>query len=543
VNMESNLIDAPPLSPVDEPAGDNRRHVGSTGEARQYVTFHIDDGIFAVPLAEVQEIIRMPDIIQVPLSHASLEGLANLRGTVMSVTSLRRIFRYPDVEHNDATRVVVINQGIPVGLVVDRMSAVVTAEPDQIESVSSIEATVNTDLLRGMIKTADGRGMIMILDPVRLFESESGSGHRRSQKAGNGEIDAFVEQAAATSDEMQLVSFEVAGQEYALSIENVQEIVQVPEHINRVPKTDAHVLGVVTLRNRLLPLVSLREMFGLPAVPLDDRNKIVVVPLPDQTSVGIVMDTVKEVLRVNRNMLDPVPSLMRGGKTHGEIQGICRLNGGKRLVSVLSAEALFENEVVRRAAANVDSEGNVEDIMAADLVGGATALAEEEQFVVFRLADEEYGAPIDSVQEIVRVPETLTRLPKAPSFIKGVVNLRGAVLPVVDQRTRFDLDDIERNDRQRIMVFTIEGVRTGFIVDSVSEVLKISRNSIGPTPSLSEEQARIISRVANLEKQKRMILLIDTDHLLERHEITKLEETSGGATRRAAIEELSSANA
>ena len=181
--------------------------------------------------------------------------------------------------------------------------------------------------------------------------------------------------------------------------------------------------------------------------------------------------------------------------------------------------------------------------MASDHAGTAVALAEEEQFVVFRLADEEYGAPIDSVQEIVRVPDTLTRLPKAPSFIKGVVNLRGAVLPVVDQRTRFDLDDIERNDRQRIMVFTIDGVRTGFIVDSVSEVLKISRNAIGPTPVLSEQQARIISRVANLEKQKRMILLIDTDHLLEKHEITTLEETSGTTRQRAAVGEPSLAHA
>ncbi len=150
---------------------------------------------------------------------------------------------------------------------------------------------------------------------------------------------------------------------------------------------------------------------------------------------------------------------------------------------------------------------------------GAVTLEEEEQFVVFRLADEEYGVPIGAVQEIVRVPEHLTRLPKAPAFIKGVVNLRGSVLPVVDQRTRFDLDDIERNDRQRIMVFTIDGVRTGFIVDSVSEVLKIPRSAIGPMPTLSDRQTELISRVANLEKQKRMIMLIDVDHLLERHEI------------------------
>jgi purine-binding chemotaxis protein CheW len=157
--------------------------------------------------------------------------------------------------------------------------------------------------------------------------------------------------------------------------------------------------------------------------------------------------------------------------------------------------------------------------MASDHPRGTEMLAEEEQFVVFRLADEEYGAPIASVQEIVRVPEQLTRLPKAPAFIKGVVNLRGSVLPVVDQRTRFDLDDIERNDRQRIMVFTIGGIRTGFIVDSVSEVLKIPRNAIGPTPGLPEDQALLISRVANLERQKRMILLIDVDYLLKPHEI------------------------
>jgi len=280
----------------------------------------------------------------------------------------------------------------------------------------------------------------------------------------------------------------------------------------------------VTLRNRLLPLVSLREMFGLPAVPMDGRNKIVVVPLPDQTSVGIVMDRIKEVLRVNRALIDPVPALMRDGKAGGEIQGICRIDGGKRLVSVLSAEALFENETVRRAAAAAGEDG--ENLMASDDTRGIDTAVEEEQFVVFRLANEEYGVPIGLVQEIVRVPDELTRLPKAPCFIKGVVNLRGAVLPVVDQRTRFGFADIARNDRQRIMVFTIGGVRTGFIVDSVSEVLKIPRSAIGPTPSLSEELGRLISRVANLEGQKRMILLIEVDHLLGQDEIGAIAETA-----------------
>ena len=519
MDMHQGLMDAPP--PGDA--------AGQT-EARQYVTFHIADGIFAVPLAEVQEIIRVPEVVQMPLSHASLAGLANLRGTVMSVISMRRIFRYADLPHDDTTRVVVINQGVPVGFVVDRMAAVVTAEADQLEDVSAIQGTVDTDLLRGMIKASDGRGMIMILDPVRLVQSEFGEGADRAETIGGTATDLEAAPAAAV-DEMQLVSFEVAGQEYALAIENVQEIVQIPERINQVPKTDPHVLGVVTLRNRLLPLVSLRALFGLPAVKLDDRNKIVVVPLPGQGSVGIVMDTVKEVLRVNRSLLDPMPALMRNrqGPGQDDIQGICRLAGGRRLVVVLSSEALFENEAVRRAVSAADKAREHADMSVSETVADSGTLAEDEQFVVFRLAGEEYGAPIGSVQEIVRVPTELTRLPKAPAFIKGVVNLRGAVLPVVDQRTRFDLDDMARNDRQRIMVFTIAGVRTGFIVDSVSEVLRIARGAIGPTPALSREQARLISRVANLEQQKRMILLIDPDHLLEAHEIGAVGIAAGVA--------------
>jgi purine-binding chemotaxis protein CheW len=497
------------------------------GVALQYVTFHIADGLFAVPLADVQEIIRMPEVVQVPLSHASLEGLANLRGTVMSVTSLRRMFRYPDVDHDDVTRVVVINQGVPIGLVVDRMAEVVTAEPEQIESVSSIEATISSDLLRGMIKTRDGRGMIMILDPVRLVESEFGATRARTERTGGREPAVVLERAVETADDLQLVSFEVAGQEYALAIENVQEIVQVPDCINRVPKTESHVLGVVTLRNRLLPLVSLRDMFGLPPGAPDSRNKIVVVPLPDQTSVGIVMDAVREVLRVDRNLLDPVPALMRGAAGQDDLVGICRMDGGKRLVSVLSAEALFENKALRLAAAatlQAEPGEDLEHDMAADHPSGADALPEEEQFVVFRLAHEEYGAPIEQVQEIVRVPAELTRVPKAPNFIKGIVNLRGAVLPVVDQRTRFELPNVEHNDRQRIMVFMIGGIRTGFIVDSVTEVIRIAHRAIGPTPALSEAQSRLIARVANLTEQKRLILLIDVDHLLEPHEIGAVAE-------------------
>ena len=136
--------------------------------------------------------------------------------------------------------------------------------------------------------------------------------------------------------------------------------------------------------------------------------------------------------------------------------------------------------------------------------------------------------PIASVQEIVRVPDELTHVPKAPAFVEGVINLRGSVLPVIDQRRRLGLPSVAHNDRQRIMVFLLDGVRIGFIVDFVAEVLKIPHAAIEPAPHLSSEQAQLISRVANMQQHKRLIQLLDPAHLVaheQREELASLADS------------------
>jgi purine-binding chemotaxis protein CheW len=503
----------------------------TTSDARQFVIFHVKDEMFAVPLAEVQEIIRMPDVVRMPMSPAALEGLANLRGTVLPVINLRSVFGFEQVSHDDATRVVVLDQGRPVGLVVDRMANVVTVEAGDIEGADTIQSTVDTNLLTGMIKGRNGSSMVMILDAVNTIKRQfrdlggTSNGGRGTTLADHRTEEAAASKSAASAiDENQLVSFDVAGQEYAFPIEEVQEIVQLPEHVTEVPNTASHVLGVITLRNRLLPLVSLREMFGLPPAEVIDANKVVVVSLGEGTgtSVGVVMDSIKEVLRVGRAAIDAMPPLLSQNRSLNDVQSICRLDEGRRLVSILSAGRMFNVAEVRKLV-GAEIEGS--EAMASDEEVAATSKNDdEEQFVVFRLLNEEYGVPIDSVQEIVRVPEELIRVPKTPDFIEGVINLRGSVLPVVDQRRRFGLPGIERNDRQRIMVFTIAGVRTGFIVDSVSEVMRIGARFIDGAPKLSVEQQKLIRRVANLEAQKRMILLLDVNQLLNVKEVDALKD-------------------
>jgi purine-binding chemotaxis protein CheW len=206
-----------------------------------------------------------------------------------------------------------------------------------------------------------------------------------------------------------------------------------------------------------------------------------------------------------------------------EISEICRLDDGKRLVSIISAENMFRHSAVREALNSIDQVQDESMSSNADKAG----IEDDEQMVVFRLDREEFGVPIESVQEIVRVPEQLTHVPKSPDFVEGVINLRGAVLPVIDQRRRLGLPTIERTEQQRIMVFLFDGLRTGFIVDSVAEVLKVPKSAIEPAPNLSTSQMNLISRVANLEKQKRLILLIEPSQLLEAHDRAGLAAFSG----------------
>ena len=528
--LEENTLDkrAPDKQPAGADVEENQieeRVSNAQQGTQQFVTFIAGDEVFAADMVPVKEIIRVPEVVRVPLAPAALEGLANLRGKVLPIISLRRLFGFPELPHDDSTRALVVDVGQPLGFVVDRVSSVVGVDASHIEDVSSIKTTVNTEMLSSLIKDVGGHAMIMVLDFAKLIEREFSQIAAISKSTGvAGAAQASVQsEEEDSSDELQLVSFDVDGQEYAIAIEDVQEIVQVPEAVIHVPRSESHVLGVMTLRSRLLPLVNLRSMFALPDRDLDEKSRIVVLTL-NGVSVGVVVDAVSEVLRVSKSGVDALPAMLAREGNLAEVTSICRLDNGKRLVSIITARNLFGHSVIKEALSAVNE---TEQEIERESTNLEDSLDDDEQVVIFRLDKEEFGAPIASVQEIVRVPEQLIRVPKAPSFVEGVINLRGTVLPVIHLRLRLGLKQVERTDRQRIMVFLISDVRTGFIVDQVAEVLRIPKAAIEPAPQMSAEQSRLLSRMANLEKQKRMVQLIDPPHLMAKKELVALAAVTG----------------
>lgn len=149
--------------------------------------------------------------------------------------------------------------------------------------------------------------------------------------------------------------------------------------------------------------------------------------------------------------------------------------------------------------------------------------AKEESFLIFRLGDDEYGLPIAVVDEVMPVAAKITRVPKTPKFLEGVINLRGEVLPVIDQRRRFDMPALSDGVRRRVIVVRTARHRAGIIVDSVTEILRSPEDAIEPAPDLTGEPTRLVSGIINLHQAGRIILVLDPAELLTRAELSLLD--------------------
>jgi purine-binding chemotaxis protein CheW len=143
------------------------------------------------------------------------------------------------------------------------------------------------------------------------------------------------------------------------------------------------------------------------------------------------------------------------------------------------------------------------------------------QFVSFIIAGEEFGVNILTVQEIIR-PVEITRVPHAPEFVEGVINLRGRILPVIDLRTRFGFPSREQNGDMRIIVVEIGEQTVGFMTDSVQEVLRVDVNSIEPAPEIAVGiEAGYLRGVAKLDE--RLLILLELGNILSDEEAEALE--------------------
>lgn len=486
--------------------------------AGQYVVFYVGSEAYGVEIEFVQEIIRVPGMVKVPRTPPYLEGLANLRGNILTVVNMSVRLGMEKKPLKEASRVIVLNDGHKrLGFIVDRVSEVVNIAADEIEEVR--EGEVKTEFLKGIARLAGSERLIMLIDVGHFMKI----GKNRDIAADTVESQGFTraEEQKKEEEKVQLVAFRLGGEEYGIDIGMVQEIVHLPETINRVPDAPPYLVGIMTLRSQVLPVVSLRTLFKMEDNEVNDRTRIVVVNLYDQqkrkVTVGLIADEVTEVLRIPRAIIDPVPVLLRTGNDEG-INGVCKMAEGKRLVYVLDPAGFLALNDLLKVGGALDSEEKEE----------VSTSEQEEQLVIFKLGEEEFAGNITDVREIIRVPD-IVAVPKAPQFVEGVINLRGTIIPIIDLRKRFEMEEKSRDESTKVVVVEMDGLLTGLVVDSVQEVVKVSRKVIETASDLltGSVDSRFVRGIAKAKEGERLIIVLNAKEVLsfkEKEELADFEQ-------------------
>lgn len=493
------------------------------GARQRYLTFRAGGQLYALPSQQVREIVRPPTLARVPLAPKSLVGIGNLRGAILPVAELSILLDGPAAQSADA-RVIVLDTGEPLGLLVDEVDALESAGATSVDAGGYAAGGI----VVGVLAAAGGGDAAKILD-VDVIMSRAFPAVDRSARGDRGVPDRRQAGSLAIANDDELfIAFSAGGQEFALPLASIREVIPTPANITVLPQAEAALMGMIALRDLLVPLVSLHRLLGLTAAAQLTSGMTVIVQVGDAMA-GFDVDAVRDILRVSSDAREPPPPLILArSQSDVKLEAVIKLDNGARLVGVLDAAQLFREDVMTR----------IQQPAAADPAALSGPTAPELAILVFLLGGQEYGLAISAVEEVARMPAQITRLPHAPAFLKGVTNFRGAVLPVIDQRLRFEGGDAAETDSvtRRLIVTRIDGSLAGFIVDGVSEVLRVPADALDAAPGV-HGGVQVLEGVLNLADRNRMILLLDPAGLLSHAEKSQLDALGGAKERQSAVDQ------
>ncbi|WP_277656035.1 chemotaxis protein CheW [Seleniivibrio woodruffii] len=487
-----------------------------------YVSFRLGQETYGIGIDDVKQIIRLPHITRVPKMPPYVVGMSNLRGEVIPLTdlSLRLGYAHP-CENTDDTRVIVVEkEGTLNGFVVESVSEVKSTEVHQLDAFPEmLNAEVDKRYVKGIMKVNQGGSVILvqILNTDEVIDISALKAQIEKQGFRRNTVERAEEAAAANMRVKRFISFNITTQEYAVEIHRINEIIWMPE-VTAIPGLPDYVMGIFSLRGKVIPLLSLHDKFGKRHNGHNENSRVIIVDI-NNVLVAFAADKVNAVLSVDESLIEEPPKSFSDEES--EISAVLKLDKGERLVMALETKNIVNKTELEALSRVADQSGG--NLTMADL--NTSAKDEEKQIVTFRIENEQYGILIEKVQEINRYTN-VTKVPKTPKFVEGIINLRGEVIPLIDLRSRFDLNAKERDEFTRVIIVNLKNMKVGFVVDEVDEVLRIKKDDIEPVPPVlsATVSSEFIGGVVNITSKQRMILLLNIEDLFSRSEMTKLEK-------------------
>jgi len=469
----------------------------------ELVIFCMDEEEFALRVSDIREIIRIPSISKVPNAPYYITGFCSLRGALLPVIDGRKLFGMPDREFSESSRIIVADiNGKQMGLVTDRVLEVAEADEDEIKEPPAGINGIDGGVISGILILDNGKRAVMILDADKLIkECDLGASSIQQLKSAGSLTGAETK----LDEEEQIVIFNIGTGEYAFSIDYVSEIIRLPD-ITKVPDAASYIEGVFSIRNQLTACINPAKLLGLDCGQPNENSRVIIVN-SGSFSYGSVVDKVSHVAQVEKKLFKESGSNETCFGTDF-INGIFRLNNGERLVMMLDPSRLIRPDDMNAIMDDVDR-------ITADDRSYTGAADTDLKCVIFKVCQQEYGIDIMNVQEINRI-DKITSFPGAPAFISGMVDLRGDIIPLLDLRRLFGIDEAEPHRTDRFLVAEFRNKKTGILIDSVSEIRSFSNAQLeNAQASLrGDDQESYIDKVAKLDDCGRVVPILNLSVML-----------------------------
>lgn len=473
----------------------------------EYACLAIDQEEYGIRTAQVRSIAAIPAIRRVPRAPAFVAGVVNIGGRIVPLLDPVERFGLTAerVSTVDKKLVLVQLDRSLYGVMVDGISSITHLAEDSIEPVNPLMVPQQGAFIAAMARHGDR--LIYLLDAEAFIRGdlEEDREKREAYEAFSAGKSASLERAGTRAGR-RFLALAIGDEEYGVESSGLKGIVPASRMEKGAGGPD-YLAGIVSSSIGTLPVLDLQMKFGLDARPYTEESRVVIVDTGPY-AYGILAHTIRELLEIVDEEIKEVPAAISGdGASH--LQGVGLLAGGERLVLLLDGSRVLEAEEVRLLAEREDIEMHRRERKAARREGG-NALG----FVVFKVRDVELAFRLDDLSEVVPYRQ-VTQVPQAPDFIRGLVAVRGELVPVLDLSRRLDLGAEEEQEGSRIVIVRKGETVYGVVADAVIEIARVAPEEVVPPPEILQGvEARFVEGVIQVEGTDRAPLVLDVEALI-----------------------------
>ncbi|KLO21368.1 hypothetical protein X275_09305 [Marinitoga sp. 1197] len=413
----------------------------------QYISIILDKEKYAIPMINVQEVVKYENIVKVPGSDNYIIGVINLRNKTIPIMNLKDKLNLGNTILSDSKIVILTKKGSNLGIIVDDTSEIIDVEDQEIEKI-------NNDKFSTVIRKNEHLYKVIEID--RLFE-----GNFKDYKKET--LDKHIKYKH--EELIQILKFKLGNEIMAIPVENVQEIVKKPK-IYSIPDMPNFVKGVMTLRGEIIQIIDLNALFKKNNLAL---KELIIIKI-NGTKFGLHVEEVKNITSVEIESINKLPVTSKNSK----VIGVINLNG--EIITLLNLGKIFDELGIE-----------IEKIVLDENKKNEETIDESKLFLIFKLIDEKYAIEIEKVREVTVLGN---------ENVNDVVNIRGEIIPLINLNEKFNGKSI---NSKNIIIVKGKEKDFGLIVDEVEEITRVNKSKIEKVP------AEVMSETSNGKYLKSII--------------------------------------